>query len=304
MKYINTLIKITYFIIGMSITVSSIAQNCGSIVSDSISSTWNANGSANVTFHLQHKTTTGGGTKAVYVTISTSTTTYLSNYCISSTSTLASVILGSYTIPASGLSSLALSFIGITTTCANGTGSTCSSGSMSYYNYLPIELLNFYATCNSNQTMLEWTTTSESNNNSFIVEAYENEIWVQDGQVLGSGTTTESADYKYYPTITAELYRLKSKDFDGIEHISDVVSVNCNNNEITNVKIFPNPTKSIVNFSEPLKNVVIKDLYGKQIKIEETSDLTSLDVSQFRNGVYVIYYGKNDITYQSKIIVL
>lgn len=62
-------------------------------------------------------------------------------------------------------------------------------------------------------------------------------------------------------------------------------------NELFSVKIFPNPTKSILNFEgfyTPSINISIIDILGKQVLEKTLINGESIDVSQLMNGVYSI----------------
>lgn len=71
------------------------------------------------------------------------------------------------------------------------------------------------------------------------------------------------------------------------------VAINCpailgtQENKLTELKIFPNPTNSSVNFSEEIKDLELFDFTGKKIK-SYSSPISKIDISQLENGVYFL----------------
>ncbi|MDZ7626679.1 MAG: hypothetical protein U5J96_19800 [Ignavibacteriaceae bacterium] len=107
---------------------------------------------------------------------------------------------------------------------------------------IPVELVSFNTSVNSNKVMLNWITASEVNNSGFEIEkqvgSQQSEVvnWERIGFVEGNGTTTET---NYYSFIDEEVsagiykYRLKQIDFDGSFEYSDVVEVKYSNRFLT-----------------------------------------------------------------------
>ncbi|MBK8550298.1 MAG: T9SS type A sorting domain-containing protein [Ignavibacteria bacterium] len=84
---------------------------------------------------------------------------------------------------------------------------------------LPVELASFAANVNKNNVVLNWTTTTETNNQGFDIERSlvgSNE-WTKAGNVSGNGTTNEAKSYSFAERLTTGHYnyRLKQIDFNG-----------------------------------------------------------------------------------------
>lgn len=104
-----------------------------------------------------------------------------------------------------------------------------TSTSVYYSMPLPVGLVYFVATRSGSQVTLQWSTSSELNNDRFEVEFSKDGInWMVQNIVDGAGTATMSTDYSMdirndfeQPT----FYRLKQCDFDGVFEYSKTVSV-------------------------------------------------------------------------------
>lgn len=60
-----------------------------------------------------------------------------------------------------------------------------------------------------------------------------------------------------------------------------------------NITLYPNPTKSMINFSETLKDIKVYDVYG-QLVLSQNGLTNSLSVKELNNGVYFIH--TNNVT--------
>ena len=94
---------------------------------------------------------------------------------------------------------------------------------------LPVELASFVSAVNKNNVELNWSTSTETNNQSFEIErsiSNSNE-WTRVGTVQGNGTTTEIHNYKYTDlrvTTGHYSYRLKQIDFNGTVNYHELSS--------------------------------------------------------------------------------
>lgn len=152
---------------------------------------------------------------------------------------------------------------------------------------LPVQISSFSSSIvEGNHVKLEWSTISEINNYGFYVERRkENELnftKIEQSFVPGNGTTLEPKSYSFVDmTLTSSgmyYYRLRQVDNDGLEHYSQVVSINVSLlavNETTPIEFrvhqnYPNPTnpKTTIIFSVDKvehASVVVYDILGKQV---------------------------------------
>jgi hypothetical protein len=84
---------------------------------------------------------------------------------------------------------------------------------------LPVELASFAANVDRNNVTLNWTTSSETNNQGFDIERTITGTteWSKAGTVSGNGTTTEAKSYSFSERLSSGnyTYRLKQIDFNG-----------------------------------------------------------------------------------------
>lgn len=111
---------------------------------------------------------------------------------------------------------------------------------------LPIELLDFSAKKQGNKVLLEWSTTSELNNNYFTIErSLEGHVFNDIGRVAGAGNSSELRLYNLIdesPENGYNYYRLKQTDFDGTVNTHNIEVVKFDGEEfLPSISLFPNP---------------------------------------------------------------
>ena len=171
---------------------------------------------------------------------------------------------------------------------------------------LPVELVRFTADLSDNQVQLDWTTSSELNNEYFEVQRSSNgKNYEAIGWVDGNGTTNEFIDYEFVdnkPYYGLSYYRLVQVDYDGTRNIHAPVTVNNEGYKSSiEASVFPNPTNSNnvnVRFVSGDENSLIRisvfDLSGNLVHMEETtptfgiSDI-HLDIrGEIQSGIYMV----------------
>ena len=134
---------------------------------------------------------------------------------------------------------------------------------------LPLRLISFTGKCNDNKIDLEWTTTSEMNNNYFTIErSADGTKWQAVGTVMSAGNSSAVQKYSFTAdeaTGAVSYFRLKQTDLDGRFNYFDILPVNNCNGQSTGVNIYPNPSNGI-------------SLYGKiNLKANETYSIEIFD---------------------------
>jgi hypothetical protein len=175
---------------------------------------------------------------------------------------------------------------------------------------LPIELISFEGSCNENKVYLKWATASETNNDYFTIERTADGVSFEIlGIVDGAGNSYQT---KYYTYTDAKLlkgisyYRLKQTDFNGKYKYSNIISVNCINNNIGKINVYPNPITNelmieIEGNSEPV-NFEILNVSGQVVFKGNLVEKTTVQTSNFAPGVYLIKF-ISDKTYELKKII-
>lgn len=113
---------------------------------------------------------------------------------------------------------------------------------------LSTKMTNFDVRCDKNDTKVSWTTASEENVFSFVIERSitGQGDWIQVGQIQARGTNGTATDYHFTDkrALGGAYYRLQVVEFNGESTYSDLRQVECLENGIYD--IFPNPTSGKV----------------------------------------------------------
>lgn len=159
-------------------------------------------------------------------------------------------------------------------------------------NPLPVELLDFSATCVENQTHILWSTATENNSDYFEVESSSDmDIWTKIGQIDAAGNSNYKKEYSIVDNLSRGLryYRLIQFDFNGQSRVYDPISLNCGDLEALFL-IYPNPTSG--DFVVSIQN---EKLSGEIAVTLDTADgkLISTKTSEATIGVQSIYFENN-----------
>ena len=163
---------------------------------------------------------------------------------------------------------------------------------------LPIELLSFTGEAVEETNVLNWTTTSEINNDYFIVEAsVDAENFSSIGIIAGAGNSNEVLNYQFIdnnPKNKTMYYRLKQVDFDGKWENSEIVAIE--RVSLGTINIFPNPVNNMlhINFNnndDTDYTIFVTNILGEVISETNTigkSKLTLEIFNQLSGGVYFV----------------
>ncbi len=167
---------------------------------------------------------------------------------------------------------------------------------------LPLKLISFTGVYKNGGTYLHWKTTSEFNVSNFEIERSK------DGRVfekIGTVSINSGGDYSYNDIHTetgTSFYRLKIVDINGQYSYSNIIKISADNLNAFNV--FPNPSKGRLILDGVQGNGIINlfSIEGKLIKELKTFPNMEIDISNFKNGPYLIQYiNKNEV--QSKLLI-
>jgi hypothetical protein len=193
---------------------------------------------------------------------------------------------------------------------------------------VPVELTSFTAQLNDYQVLLQWQTSTETNNQGFeiqrkiIQEGSEGE-WVIIGFKEGVGTTTEPQQYSYYDDVgviqaTSFSYRLKQIDLDGSYEFSEEVLIENSTNlpkEFNLSQNYPNPFNPVttIQFNLPQKSSVelkIFDVLGNEVATivneEKPAGTHSIEfnASELTSGVYLYTIKAGSFVETKKMILM
>lgn len=166
---------------------------------------------------------------------------------------------------------------------------------------LPVELNHFNATAQSNRKVkIDWSTTSEINNNYFMVQRSSNAVDFEDVErVEGSFNSNVLLEYQIFddfPLPGTSYYRLKQVDIDGSISYSEVKSV-----DLMLGNVYPNPTTDIIYIPD---YDLFKNLPAGQLHIQVLSNTGQLllmqaftpavNLSQLAPGSYILQVKSNN----------
>jgi len=175
---------------------------------------------------------------------------------------------------------------------SNSTG-FITVGSINSITPLPAELLEFAAIpVNNSRVRLDWSTSTEINNDYFTVEkSIDGLNWQELGLVEGAGNSYTILSYREWdedPHSGVSYYRLKQTDFDGTYSYSEIRAVNFK------ITVNPNPTSGemyiVMNGSE-FRWVKMISALGQDVtptyEVDQFLNL-KMDASHLARGIYYV----------------
>lgn len=175
---------------------------------------------------------------------------------------------------------------------------------------VPVTFLTITAETSGGHTMVNWSTSSEINNDYFEVERSTDGIHFQIiKRVNGNGNSTGIITYNIEdtdPSVGTHYYRIAQYDFDGKVNYSHIVSVQANKDP--SISVYPNPFSNLITIQmENLHSSVtvrISDLSGKECYFNTKSDpLRMLEFSpSLSAGTYFLHISSGDFFHVEKII--
>lgn len=186
---------------------------------------------------------------------------------------------------------------------------------------LPVDLLFFKAQAVLNKSIsLSWSTASESNNASFIVERSTDGVTFNGIlQVAGAGNSKELRTYTLtdHDAIAGlSYYRLKQTDFDGKYTYSKTISIQLMNNGVADFAVFPNPSDGsqlniALNSSMHAQDGLIRlvDMAGNTILEKHVSSPANAgvnlleDMPVLKKGIYIVSIQNREGIIRKKVVV-
>lgn len=224
----------------------------------------------------------------------------------------------SSSVPSFSFQTAAFTFTATQTTLTlnitpNFSGTTCGliidNVAITLYSGLPIELLYFKATLNKKEVLLDWKTTTQTNNDFFSIERSTDALtWQTIQQIKGAGTSVEPMHYTstdHEPLKGESYYRLKQTDYDKAFSYSSIVSVSQPDDV---VMIYPNPVNDklyIVTEGDISLVASFLTIDGRAIDViinKEDSKLW-MDVSSLDKGIYTLKLQMADHIFYKKIVI-
>jgi hypothetical protein len=183
---------------------------------------------------------------------------------------------------------------------------------------LPIELLWFTATMESEYVIIEWATGSEINNDYFEVYTLVNKVWEKIGIEKGAGNSSSVLMYKmedYRAQYGYNYYQLRQVDFDGKTETFKMISYyRPYDLMIKDMKIYPNPSSSdsqvnveLIGFTGEEVLIIVMDplgqiFYEKAIITHDGQNIIVID-SKLTEGTYLVIGSEKQELYRKKLII-
>jgi hypothetical protein len=166
---------------------------------------------------------------------------------------------------------------------------------------VPVELTSFAASVNDGNVTLNWSTSTETNNQGFEVQRSSDNQFTTIGFVDGSGTSTENHTYSYVDASVEAgtyTYRLKQIDYDGTSEYSQSVEVEVIAPDVFALEQnYPNPfnPSTMIKFSlaaDSKVTLTVFDVLGQEVANLISGDLAAgsheinFNASNVNSGVY------------------
>ena len=164
---------------------------------------------------------------------------------------------------------------------------------------LPVEYSFLKAEFAHNHVKLNWQTTTETNNDYFIIQKSTNgSTWENDYRIEGAKNSTQNINYYFddkTPYLGTSYYRIKQVDTDGKDSYSDIKTVNVDLIDHDEIHVSPNPTTGAFTIKGDLINIEdirLFDVNGKDVtehmKIQNSENEIHVDLEILNDGVYIL----------------
>jgi hypothetical protein len=183
---------------------------------------------------------------------------------------------------------------------------------------LPIELVDFKASCTNDVVTINWTTATEINNDFFTVQrsadlaTYDNVALVQ-----GAGNSNTYRNYSakdLYPLAGTAYYRLMQTDYNGEYEVFSPVTVSCVIKGSDVISVFPNPAQDRLNVSMNLSTsdrgrIMIYNHYGQLVESmfvepKAGANIYDFDLGNLAQGQYFVSFSmENKVLPTQKVVI-
>jgi hypothetical protein len=168
--------------------------------------------------------------------------------------------------------------------------------------YLPIQLLNFGASCEADGVQIFWSTASENQTESFDIEkSFEGFNWQLIGSIPAGNNSTHQLNYFLQDEQArfSAYYRLKQTDLDGKFEYFDPIYLNCSSQNEYELFCFSNASAEIIcvvssgnKISKKLQlqsfNLLGQLIFEQDFDVKSENIMLHLNQS-FASGMYLIH---------------
>ncbi|MDR6805918.1 Zn-dependent metalloprotease [Dyadobacter sp. BE34] len=177
---------------------------------------------------------------------------------------------------------------------------------------LPVTLVDFEGKNTSEGNVLQWTTSSESNNDYFAIEESTNgKNFTESGRVKGVGNASVTTRYDFTDVdfnkgIT--YYRLKQVDFDGKYAYSRMIAIDAPS--AGNIRFYPNPVQSALDIELPnlqrnWVNARVINASGQEVIVKERAVVQNgrlnIQLGKLPAGIYQVLIANDKVSYRLSV---
>lgn len=180
---------------------------------------------------------------------------------------------------------------------------------------LPVNLKSYHARLANDRVLVEWVTTTETNNSYFSIErAGEDQQFKEIARVQGRGNSSNEVSYSYSdisPLKGVSYYRLVQVDLDGktkVYTIKKIVNTSLNGNMVVSPNPFNEKLSVYLNLPSSKKlTIYISDMNGRRLVTQsqvfkEGSQEFQMNTSNLPRGMYFLRIEGDGISESQKII--
>jgi hypothetical protein len=157
---------------------------------------------------------------------------------------------------------------------------------------LPLKFINYYIISKHEKSVENiWTTANEINVSYFNIQRSNNnkDFYTLQKVIAKNKTNNEYSYLDNQPILGDNYYRIESVDKDGKISYSETKKIAINNSS-SNINIYPNPAKDIINIeSINASQIIILDGFGRIVKqVNNVSEHQTINLKQYNKGIYFI----------------
>ena len=181
---------------------------------------------------------------------------------------------------------------------------------------LPVELVSFTAQVRGTAVGLTWRTSSEKNNDHFVVErSADGRTFQPLSTVPGAGTTSVTTNYTAtdaHPLPGISYYRLQQLDLDGSVHYAPIISVQLAATALASagtLEAYPNPTTDrltldLRNLTTGATRAQLRNLAGQLVLEQPVADGTmpELSMAALPTGIYLLQVHTASTTLTQRLV--
>lgn len=178
---------------------------------------------------------------------------------------------------------------------------------------LPIHFLAFNAQWKNNTPYLNWVVDESTQAKSFtIFRSSDNQIFEQIGNIPSLNSNIQNyqyLDYSFPKNASKLYYKIRANEPNDNSTMSEIRTLNTNQNNITNMMIYPNPATQKVNIvldNSEQNNITVTDITGKTIFNMNNNNqaIYILDVAYLAEGTYMITVENSLGKTSTKLVVI